>query len=288
MFAGVLGVTVAFFAIGAALLAVQQRRGQVGTTWRKYAVYLLFVLAMLALARLGAVVFVAAIFGIIVVALVEFARAGGLGWRLLAGLVVATAVAGAAALGEDPTALYAVAWLGSVGFLVAGAVARSPREVMPRAVWAVTGFLAIGVGGAHLLLFAAGEARFEAFALLFLAVCGGDAFAELVGRLWPLGRGYAAASPGKTVSGAVAGLGAAVALGIAVSAVTGFRSVPVAAVVALAAGVAGMLGDLVASAWKRAFGIKDFAALLPGHGGVLDRVDSLLLAAPPFYWLLRI
>ncbi len=287
MFAGVFAVTALSFAAGAGLLAFQRRHATGGTTWQKYAVYLGFVVAMLALAQAGAAPFAVAVSGIIAAALVEFGRAAGLRRAGQAALLLAGLAAGAAAL-WSAAALYLFALPGSLGLMAMGAVTRSPREDMPRAVWAVTGFLAIGVSGAHLLLLPAASGRFPAFAFLFLVICGGDAFAELIGRTWPVGRGFIPASPGKTVSGLLGGLAAAVGLGIAVSAVTGFRDPPVAAAMALAAGVAGALGDLMASAWKRAFGLKDFAAALPGHGGVLDRVDSLLFAAPSFYWLLRV
>ena len=93
-------------------------------------------------------------------------------------------------------------------------------------------------------------------------------------------------SPSKTLEGALGGLLGATALG-AVSAPLTPWSPGTAAAVAFMLALLGILGGLMLSALKRRRGIKDWGAAIPGHGGVLDRVDSLCLSAPVFYHLLR-
>ena len=95
-------------------------------------------------------------------------------------------------------------------------------------------------------------------------------------------------SPKKTVEGAVGGLVAAPIAGWAI----GLWAFPeaahaVCAAVAIVLTIAGMAGDLFESLLKRSVGAKDSSALIPGHGGVLDRVDAYLFAAPVFYLYLR-
>jgi phosphatidate cytidylyltransferase len=122
--------------------------------------------------------------------------------------------------------------------------------------------------------------------ILLVTVWAGDAAAYYGGRL--LGRRPLAPvlSPNKTVEGALAG-GLASLIGGTLLAAR-FLDAPAVllAGICLATGVAGPVGDLVESGMKRAAGIKDTARLLPGHGGVLDRIDSLLFAAPVFHLLL--
>ena len=93
-------------------------------------------------------------------------------------------------------------------------------------------------------------------------------------------------SPNKTWEGFVGGLIAAASLAAVVLPLDGTSSMLRGAVIGVAVGVAGFLGDLVASMLKRDLGVKDLGRLLPGHGGVLDRVDGLLLALPVGYALL--
>ncbi|TXI76034.1 MAG: phosphatidate cytidylyltransferase [Dokdonella sp.] len=93
-------------------------------------------------------------------------------------------------------------------------------------------------------------------------------------------------SPSKTVEGSVGGLLCASALGALLAPITPF-SREQAALIALLLVVLGFAGGLALSAVKRQRGIKDWGRLIPGHGGVLDRLDSLYLSAPVFYYLLR-
>jgi phosphatidate cytidylyltransferase len=94
-----------------------------------------------------------------------------------------------------------------------------------------------------------------------------------------------AISPGKTVEGALGGLAGGVAAAAAVRAL-GLPSVPLGHALLLGLGVAalGIVGDLVESLLKRWAGVKDSGTLFPGHGGMLDRLDSVLFGAPALYY----
>ncbi|MFH1279684.1 MAG: phosphatidate cytidylyltransferase [Candidatus Eisenbacteria bacterium] len=124
--------------------------------------------------------------------------------------------------------------------------------------------------------------------LLFLTAWGCDTGAYTVGRLFGRRKLAPSISPKKTVEGAVGGLLFAVAGAVAARAflVEGL-SLADAAFLGVGAGVLGQAGDLVESALKREADVKDSARLIPGHGGVLDRFDSLFLAAPFVYGYLR-
>jgi phosphatidate cytidylyltransferase len=93
-------------------------------------------------------------------------------------------------------------------------------------------------------------------------------------------------SPNKTWAGFVGGVLSATAVGAAISWATPFRPSQ-AAVMAFVATVMGFAGGLIMSAIKRDRGVKDYGALIAGHGGVLDRIDSLCFAAPIFFHLTR-
>lgn len=126
---------------------------------------------------------------------------------------------------------------------------------------------------------------------LFLVLWASDTAALFAGRA--LGKTPLAPhiSPNKTVEGALGGLLAACAIGALSWSWLPGGSPLAGAIFGLAVAVAGIIGDLVESRWKRSAGIKDSGVILPGHGGALDRFDSLLLAAPVAHilagWLLQ-
>jgi phosphatidate cytidylyltransferase len=128
--------------------------------------------------------------------------------------------------------------------------------------------------------------------LLFAVVLvwAGDSAAYFVGRAFGRWKLAPHLSPGKTWEGAAANLLGALFVG----SMFGFwMKIPAIHMLLMAAAgsIAGQIGDLFESAWKRSAGAKDSGTLLPGHGGMLDRIDALILAAPAvwyyFQWLVQ-
>lgn len=124
---------------------------------------------------------------------------------------------------------------------------------------------------------------------LLLVNWAGDAFALLVGRT--MGRHFfvPAISPRKTVEGSIAGLAGSVLVGW-LCWLWFWRTEELKTVILLSAvaSIVGQMGDLVESALKRAGGLKDSGSLLPGHGGLLDRIDSLVFAVPAVWLVLEL
>lgn len=122
--------------------------------------------------------------------------------------------------------------------------------------------------------------------LIFMLICtwSTDTAAYFVGRKWGKRRLAPVLSPGKTVEGAAGGiLGSIAASALIVLIHTELPFIQVM-VLGLLVGLAAQAGDLFESAIKRQAGIKDAGRLIPGHGGVLDRFDSMLFTAPLVYY----
>ncbi|MEJ2670641.1 MAG: phosphatidate cytidylyltransferase, partial [Deltaproteobacteria bacterium] len=121
---------------------------------------------------------------------------------------------------------------------------------------------------------------------LLMVIIAADTGACYCGRAWGRAKLYPEVSPGKTWAGVVGGLAAAVIIGAALGSWALPRLSPVAlAGLALLLAIVGLVGDLFESMLKRQAAVKDASELLPGHGGVLDRLDSLLFVAPLVVYL---
>ncbi|HEX8455967.1 MAG TPA: phosphatidate cytidylyltransferase [Pyrinomonadaceae bacterium] len=173
---------------------------------------------------------------------------------------------------------------------LAGAMLKgAPFERMMLTVGAtITGVCYVALLGSHLVALRTGFPDALAADLLsffFLILMGSDTAAYYTGRAFGRHKLAPKVSPGKTWEGALGGLAAS--LGCAVLAHYWFfpeLSVRAALPLAAAMNVLGVVGDLTESALKRGSGAKDAAQILPGHGGLLDRLDSLLFNAPLIYY----
>ena len=120
--------------------------------------------------------------------------------------------------------------------------------------------------------------------LIFLCSWGCDTCAYCAGMLFGKHKMAPVLSPKKSVEGAVGGVAGAVLLGVIFAAVTKGPAAEYAAICGAGALIS-MVGDLAASAVKRNMEIKDYGKLIPGHGGILDRFDSVIFTAPVIYYL---
>ena len=170
--------------------------------------------------------------------------------------------------------------LALVGGLAAFLVVPGRRQGLGRWAMGMAGALYIGMPFNYYLLLYTSKPHGLVWALFTIfAVVACDAAALLVGSRLGRHRFFATISPKKTVEGAIAGVvGAVIVMLIGVSAVIGLSPLHAIAL-GLLVGISAQVGDLVESQMKRIAEVKDSSNLIPGHGGVLDRLDSILF--PP-------
>jgi phosphatidate cytidylyltransferase len=167
------------------------------------------------------------------------------------------------------------AFLLLLGFTFAAAVASAFRKT---GFWLPGGIFYSGLSAVSLAALRTGDNGLITILFLFAVVWGSDILAYFVGRAVGGPKLAPKISPGKTWSGAVGGTIAGVLAGCLLIWASGQPVSPWLPLIAAILSIAGQIGDLFESWIKRRFGVKDSSHLIPGHGGVMDRVDALVFA----------
>jgi phosphatidate cytidylyltransferase len=280
------------------LWAFQRAGRDTGHARRSFQSWLLMAPAALLAVFLGRMAAIVFLFGLALAGFWEFARATGLVRdRVLVGVVMASIVLLAADVlladrlrpHADWREVYLLVPLAATIAIVCVPIARNRTAgELPQMTLAVFGFVYIGWLFGHLAHLANGHNAYGYLMYLIFAVELNDIAAYVFGRLFgrqPLASNI---SPNKTWAGAVGGLAVSLALPWLL-----WFSFPhfgwlELVLTGLIVGIGGTLGDLVMSLIKRETGLKDMGSLLPGHGGILDRIDSLILVAPLFVHMVRV
>lgn len=195
-----------------------------------------------------------------------------LGLRIRSSLVLAAIAIAATWAGGIP---YLLLWL-IAALLILWEWAKISAY---RPAWLVAGLVYSGIFLAAMLLLRDEPHGRTAIFWLFGIIWAADSAAYFGGRLIGGPKLWPAVSPGKTWSGAAVGTIAGVLGGLLVILAAGIQLHGMHIVLGLIVVIAAQLGDLLESAIKRRFGVKDSGNLIPGHGGVMDRCDSLVAAS---------
>ncbi|HEY0406445.1 MAG TPA: phosphatidate cytidylyltransferase [Pyrinomonadaceae bacterium] len=193
---------------------------------------------------------------------------------------------------NEPSLLLLILPAFTIVALSAEMLRGAPFEKMMASVGAtVLGVMYVALLGGHLVAVRTGFAQSlsaDLLAFFFLVIMGSDTGAYYTGRAFGRRKLAPKVSPGKTWEGAIGGMAASLLMA-AIAHYWFFPELPLKVGLPLAAlmNVLGVVGDLTESALKRGAGAKDAAQILPGHGGLLDRLDSLLFNAPVIYYFGR-
>lgn len=195
---------------------------------------------------------------------------------LIAGLLAAVMLLLVAGLAPDLLLILTI---------VAALIALVAARMSGHGYWPPSGILYAGLSGISLaMLRDGGAAGLWAILFLFAVVWVTDIAAYFVGRTIGGAKLAPRISPGKTWSGAIGGAIGGVAAGLLVALIADVRlSLALFAGLAFLLSVVSQMGDLFESHLKRRYAVKDSSNLIPGHGGVMDRVDGLVAAAVAFY-----
>lgn len=246
-------------------------------------------LAVLTPILLGAAWVILAVMVLSLLCYREFARATGLFREMSISIIVVLGIVSLTYANVDhyDRMFFSIAPL-TLGAMSIMTIPRDePKGYIQRVALGLTGFLMFGYSFGYLGMMANDE-RYRPFLLLiFVGVEMNDVFAYCVGKALGGRKAFPNTSPGKTVSGCVGALvlttGLVALLGHWVFDGTSMNRLDHLLILGFMMSALGQAGDLTLSSIKRDLGIKDLGVILPGHGGLLDRFDSLVLVVPPVF-----
>ncbi len=178
--------------------------------------------------------------------------------------------------------------------LMLGYVFTFPKYRSEQITMVFFGFFYVAVMLSYVFLLRLCEGGAYLVWLIFIGSWGSDTFAYLVGRKLGKHKIVPKLSPKKSLEGCIGGIVGAAALGALYAVVFSAKltmfaqPVFVCAVMGAASSVISQLGDWAASAIKRNYDVKDYGKLIPGHGGIMDRFDSVIFTAPVIYYLAQL
>ena len=188
----------------------------------------------------------------------------------------------------DPGLLGSLLLTSAITFSLIGLLVRRPKEQAFNSwAWTMAGILYTGWLLSYLVALRGAENGRNWVFLALFATFASDSTAYFVGRTWGKRKLEPSISPAKTWEGSIGGIIGAVVISVIFTMPTPLQvNIPLweAVILGLLISVFGQLGDLIESLFKRNTGVKDSSRLLPGHGGLLDRMDSVVFAGVLVYY----
>ena len=270
---------------------------ELSNLWKRILVGVVAIPLILFVSAKGGLLFLLFVDGVIVLGALELfglERAKGLQPNRVLGVLGALGLSSAFFFGKSDAVVPVL-----IGIVIVLLTVELGRKEAGSAISNVGGTLLgvwyLGIAGGALLLIREGTGRFSysesgrVVMLLFMMLWAMDTAAYFVGRPFGRHRLFPRVSPKKSVEGAIGGfVGSLFVAVVSAHTFTAFLSMGHNIALGTIVGIGGQVGDLTESLLKRDAGVKDSSALLPGHGGILDRFDSLFFAGPLAYLYLKL
>ena len=267
---------------------------EIASMWKTYCSWLVIAVIGFTVVFLGRVATIAGISLLAIFAFKEFARASGLyrDWWMTGAVYLGIVAVGVASLMSDPHGLEpGTGWYGffvavpvfAIALILLIPILRNRAQgELQRMSLAIVGFIYIGWMFGHLGFLANANNAYGFLCYIIFATELSDVAAFTFGKIFGRHPLRSQISPNKTWEGAIGALAVSMVLPWLLRFSFPFFGVRQLILTGLIVGIGGQLGDLSISVIKRDIGTKDMAATIPGHGGILDRIDSLIYVAPLF------